>query len=305
MNRHSISSRLLLAAVLAACLIWPALAQQEGRIVYEVQSKFQKITVWDSPDGIRRQLIFDADWSNNVFNAIQSEVNKRKTNELILTYAQYMITSLPVVEKPKHILVVGLGGACIQRYLHNLLPDAVIETAELDPAVLDVAKRYFYLTLDDRQKVTIGDGRKFIEQSKDKYDIIMLDAFSATSIPYMLATQEFLKTVKDHLAVGGVVCANLWYNQADYRDMLKTYDSVFAEWHVMRCPNWGNAILLGLPTKQNLTPEKWIEKCKAFEKAYPATGMPISRFIDHDIEPVTRVPADAIILLDKDAGKHK
>src|SRR5947199_39000 len=92
---------------------------QTGRVVAQIKSPFQTIAVWDSPDNNIRQMIFDPKWDGS--DAIQSEVDKRDPNLLRLEYAQYMITSLAAVENPKHILVIGLGGACIQRYLGDLL----------------------------------------------------------------------------------------------------------------------------------------------------------------------------------------
>jgi spermidine synthase len=299
MNLNSIITRRLFLAAALATFLTTLLLAQRNYAIYEIKSRYQTIAVWDSPDGLRRQLLFDPKWDGN--DAIQSEMNKRDTNQLILDYAQYMIASAALVDKPKRILVVGLGGACIQRYLHNLLSDTIIETAELDPVVLDVAKKYFNLTEDNRQKVHIGDGRAFIEKSKDKYDIIMLDAFSATSIPYMLATQEFLKNVRGHLASGGIVCANLWSHQADYGNMLKTYETVFPELHVLPCPlPWSNHILAAIPAKQNLTVDKWKEKANIFDKAHP-TGLKLTEFIERHITPV--IPADAKVILDKDAPK--
>jgi spermidine synthase len=298
MNLNPITRRLFLMVALAAVLATLLWAQRSNAI-YEVKSRYQTIVVWDSPDGLRRELLFDPKWDGT--DAIQSEMDKRDTNKLVLDYAQYMIASTPLVDKPKRILIVGLGGACIQRYLHKLLTDTVIETAELDPVVLDVAKKYFNLTEDNRQKVHIGDGRAFIEKSKDKYDIIMLDAFSATSIPYMLATQEFLKSVKEHLTAGGIVSANLWSNQTDYGNMLKTYQTLFPELHVLPCRlPWTNHILVAMPTVQKLTVDKWKEKASAFDKAHP-TGLKLTEFIDRHIAPA--IPTNAKVILDKDAPK--
>jgi spermidine synthase len=294
------SRRLFCSFAISACLALPALAQ-EGRKVYETKSQYQLITVWDMPQGFR-QLIFDGKFDGS--DPVQSEMDLANTTDLTLAYAKHMIAGLPLAAKPQRILVVGLGGACIQRYLHKLLPQAVIETAELDPAVRDVARRFFFLREDARQIVHIGDGRKFIEKSKDKYDAIMLDAFSATSIPYMLATKEFLAVCRDHLADGGVVCANLWYEEADYHNMLKTYAAVFPEWHVMRCPGSTNAILVALAARRDLTPEKWMELARVFEQAYP-TRLDLVRLIDRSIEPVTRVPTDAKVLLDADAARRR
>ncbi len=295
-----LSRRPLLLLILAAFNTAGALAQ-EGRIVYEVKSRYQRITVWDAPDGYR-QLIFDGNLDGT--DAVQSEMNPAKPNELTLDYAKHMIAALPLVTKPDKILVVGLGGACIQRYLHGLLPKTTIETAELDPAVVDVARRFFFFKEDECQRVHVGDGRKFIEQSKDKYDIIMLDAFSADSIPYMLATKEFLKLCQEHLVEGGIVCANLWYEAADYQDMLKTYAAVFTEWHVLRCPDSTNAVLVALPTQRNLTARKWMDLAKTFDQSHP-TGLNLARIIDRAIEQNPRIPADAKVLLDADADKRK
>lgn len=290
--------RLLLALTLGAILPLPARAQ-EDRTVYEVQSRYQLITVRDTASGYR-QLIFDGRFDGT--DAIQSEMNLANHDELTLAYTRHMMTALPVVEKPKRILIVGLGGACMQRYLYKLLPDATIETAELDPDIRRVAAEYFFFREDSRQIVHMGDGRKFIEDSKDKYDIIFLDAFSATSIPYMLATQEFLKAVKDRLAVGGVVCANLWDGEADYPDMLKTYSTVFPELRVVKCAFSGNSILLALPNKMGLTIKAWMDKTEAFEKTHP-TGLNLPQLIERGAAEQTDIPANARVLRDKDKDK--
>jgi len=287
--------RLLLVLTLGAFFSLPGWAQ-EDRIVYEVRSQYQLITILDTANGYR-QMIFDGKLDGT--DAIQSEMNLANPNELMLSYARHIMTALPVVEKPERILIVGLGGACMQRYLYELLPDATIETAERDPEVRDIAARYFFFKEDDRQIVHMGDGRKFIEDSKGKYDIIFLDAFSSTSIPYMLATQEFFKAVKDHLAVGGVACANLWDGGADYPDIVKTYSTVFPELHIVKCAFSGNSILLALPNKMDLTVQAWMDKAKAFEKRYP-TGLDLPRLIDRGAAEKTHIPENARVLLDKD-----
>ena len=284
---------------LVPLLSLPAKAQ-EKQVVYEVQSQYQLITVLDTPNGYR-QLIFDGRFDGS--DAIQSEMNLANHDELTLSYSRHIMVALPMVEKLRRILIVGLGGACMQRYLYKLLPDATIETAELDPVVREVATTFFFFKEDERQIVHLGDGRKFIEDSKDKYDIIFLDAFSAVSIPYMLTTQEFLKAVKDHLAVGGIVCANLWDGEADYPDILKTYSTVFPELHVVKCAYSGNSILLALPNKTGLTIKAWMDKAEAFEKTHP-TGLNLSQLIERGAAEQTDIPASARVLRDKDKDGH-
>jgi spermidine synthase len=286
--------RWLLALTLCVFLA-PLAKPQDYQPVYEVQSQYQLITVLDKENGYR-QLIFDGKFDGN--DSIQSEMKLSDRYELSLSYARYIMTALPLVKNPKHILIVGLGGASMQKYLYRLLPDAKIETAELDPAILKVAASYFFFREDARQIVHLGDGRKFIEKSKNKYDIIFLDAFSATSIPYPLSTQEFLKAVKDHLAPGGIVCANLWDMAPEYPDMLKTYTTVFAELHIVKCPNSGNAILVANPNKAGLTAQSWADKAGAFEKTHP-TGLNLPQLIERGVASALPDITDAKILLDK------
>ena len=289
--------KLLLALVLCVFLA-PLARPQDYRIIYELQSQYQFITVLDTANGYR-ELIFDFDGTLDSSDCVQSEMILSDPLELSMPYVRHIMTALPLLKNPQHILIIGLGGASMQRYLYRLLPDAIIETAELDPAVVKVATSYFFFKEDARQIVHLGDGRKFIENSKDKYDIIFLDAFSATSIPYPLSTRQFLEAIKDHLVPGGIVCANLWESLPEYRDMLKTYATVFAELHLLNCPySGGNVILVANPDKAGLTTQSWADKARTFEKLYP-TGLDLPRLIESSIADALPDLTKAKVLLDK------
>jgi len=288
-------SRLLLRAALCALLLPLPAAAQDAEVIYEVRSRYQLITVLDTANGYR-QLVFDGRFDGT--DAIQSEMKLANPDEPMLSYARHMMAALPVVDRPRRILVVGLGGACIQRYLRKLLPDATIETAELDPEIRNVAAKYFFFKEDARQVVHLGDGRAFIERSKDKYDIIFLDAFTATSIPYHLTTREFLQALKDRLAEGGVACANLWAAETNYWDMVKTYSTVFPELHVVECAGSTNSIVLAMPAKIALTVQAWADKAAALEKTHP-TGLDLPQLILRGAAATTSIPDTARVLLDK------
>jgi spermidine synthase len=290
------ASRLLLCAAVCALLIpVPPAAAQDAEVIHQVRSRYQLITVLDTASGYR-QLVFDGRLDGT--DAIQSEMNLANPDVPTLSYARHMMAALPVVDRPRRVLVVGLGGACIQRYLRKLLPDATIETAELDPEIRNVAATYFFFKEDARQIVHLGDGREFIERSKDKYDVIFLDAFTATSIPHHLTTREFLQAVKDRLADGGVACANLWDAEASYWDMVKTYSTVFPELHIVKCAASGNSVVVAMPAKTALTVRVWTDKAAAFEKAHP-TGLDLPKLILQGAGETTSIPDTARVLVDK------
>jgi spermidine synthase len=263
-------------ALLALLSLPTAARAQDNKIVYEGCSDYQRISVIDTPDGYR-QLIFDGRLDGT--DAIQSEMSLADPIKLTLPYPRHLMTALPVPAGLERVLIVGLGGACMQRYLRNLLPELTIETVEIDPMVVQVAEDYFFFKEDEKQIVHVADGAAFMAESKDKYDIIFLDAFGAMDIPAALRTQEFFAAVKDRLAEGGVACANLWYGASDYAETVRNYAAVFPEHYIVRCgPMSGNNILLALPVKTDLGFKGWIQKAEEFEKAHPS-GMDLPKML--------------------------
>jgi spermidine synthase len=288
--------RFLAASLAAAGLLLPlALAAQRFRKVAEIRSPYQLVMVVDRDDGIRRLIL---DGRLDGFDPIQSAMDLSDPDELVLPYTRTMMSALPLVESPKGILLVGLGGASMQKFLHGLFPEVLIETAEIDPVVHEVAVEYFYLKEDERQVVHIVDGRAFIEASKGSYDLIFLDAYSSDEIPYSLSTLEFLEAVKARLAPGAVVCVNLITSSEHYADMLKTYAEAFSELHLVRPSNSENAILVAFPERVGLTEKEWAGKAEAFESAHP-TGLDLPRMIRRSLADAVRISDRAVVLRDK------
>jgi spermidine synthase len=125
---------------------------------------------------------------------------------------------------------VGLGGGSIPTAMQEMFPDLIIDVVELDQAVLNVAKEYFNLQLSDQLKVHIGDGRVFINRAVQKnavYDVVILDAFDESYIPYHLTTVEFFEAVYQVLASDGVLVANTFSNSTFFDRESKTVHAVF------------------------------------------------------------------------------
>lgn len=161
--------------------------------------------------------------------ARQTAVIVGKPQHLELEYTKATMAALAMVNNPKRVLIVGLGGGAIPAFLRHHYPKLIIDAVDIDPVVVDMAKRHFNFREDARMKAFVGDGRKFIEDGKHRWDIIILDAFSGSAIPKHLATRQFLEAVKAKLAPGGVVAANIWqprYN-TQYYPMRKTYRAAF------------------------------------------------------------------------------
>jgi spermidine synthase len=84
-----------------------------------------------------------------------------------------------------------------------------IDVVELDPDVVAIAREYFALPDDPRIRVHVGDGRSFVEDSAEqRWDVAIVDAFDDGTVPRPFMTQEFLTSLRGHLAEDGAVAFN-------------------------------------------------------------------------------------------------
>ncbi len=234
-----------LFAVVALC----ALACAAQTVIYEKPSRYNTIIVTEDHSGLRT-LLFERGGTR------QSVVKPGDPDHLELPYARVALAGLALCGEPRRILVVGLGGATLPTFLHRHYPSAAIDVAEIDPDVVDVAKRFFGFREDERMRAHVGDGRGFIENVRQPfYDMIFLDAYGAHNVPEHLTTQEFLQAVRRALVPSGVVVGNVWGPSSNrlYDSMVRTYQEAFDELFILDVPGDVNNILLALPRKQRLS----------------------------------------------------
>ncbi|KAK6044026.1 hypothetical protein COOONC_18469 [Cooperia oncophora] len=77
------------------------------------------------------------------------------------------------------ILSIGLGGGAINSLLRHFFPKMDITVVEYNAKMIYMAKKWFGLELDKRQRVVLADGIKFMAKKVDQgstYDMIILDA---------------------------------------------------------------------------------------------------------------------------------
>jgi len=207
---------------------------------------------------------------NSPPDLIQSELDLDRPLNLKSPYTQAMMLSLVWNSTPQRIYMAGLGGGIIPLVLHHYFPEAVIECAEIDPAVLKVTTTFFGVKLDERLKVAIQDGREYLVQqsSNIKYDIILSDVFLGTGYtPYRLATQEFYELCQQRLTEEGVVVVNLFQNDAFFAEKLATIQSVFKQVYVVLITKIGNAVIIA-NNGNKLEREEIITRAKALQNRY-------------------------------------
>ncbi len=120
-----------------------------------------------------------------------------------------MITMLPYYfnTKPETALIIGGGdGGAAKRLLKLNFKNIV--NAEIDRNVVEVSRKYFpeiSSSFDDKRvKLIIGDGIKYIKNSNEKFDRIIIDSTDPVGPAEGLFSKEFYNDIKNHLTDGGI-----------------------------------------------------------------------------------------------------
>jgi spermidine synthase len=184
-----------------------------------------------------RSLYFGSD-------AKQSEMDMSQPERLVLAYTQAMMAGLLFCPAPKSILLIGLGGGSLARFLLHHLPGCNIDVVEFREDVVRLARGYFCLPDDRRLHITIGDGCNFLLSSDKKYDLILIDAFDHDGIAKSIKSIRFFEACYDALNDEGVAAINLWNSQQDqFAETMANIESAFRD-HVLDMPvkDKGNVI---------------------------------------------------------------
>jgi spermidine synthase len=117
---------------------------------------------------------------------------------------------LMVLDKPKRVLVVGGGDGGVMR---EVLKHPSIEKAmlcEIDRAVIDTALKYYpeipgNTFEDERTVVVIADGRKFVAETDERFDAIIVDSSEPIGPSAVLHTHEFFADCRRALKEDGIL----------------------------------------------------------------------------------------------------
>ncbi len=106
---------------------------------------------------------------------------------------------------PKKVLIWGLGAGVYARAMAEAGSEVTV--IEIDPMSEKVSREHFGLPAS--VKVIVGDARTETARLTEKYDVIVLDAFSGDSPPFHLLTREAFADLKEKLAPNGLIVGNI------------------------------------------------------------------------------------------------
>lgn len=215
------------------------------RILFSKKSKGTTVQV------IEKSLTRHLRFGNRVK---QSSMDVQHPYVLNLKYTRDMVQALSLHPNPQKVLCLGLGAGSIPSFLHFNFPWMEIDCVEYNPAVIDVAYKWFRLPQCEQLKTFEDDALTYVASCDKEYDLIFIDTYSSNKIPSHLKSDLFIQGVSDLLSSDGVAVSNIWINERTYENELnqwhRFFTNVFTRTNV---PKSGNLVLFG--TKADMRPE--------------------------------------------------
>ena len=172
-----------------------------GTAVYRKETPYSTLTVVDNTaEGVRYMFLNDMAHSLMYLNGSTKAASR---------YTDYFNLAFGFNPGITDVLFIGGGGFSGPKQFLEQYPWVNVDVVEIDPFVVEAAYTYFYVPRDEpRLRVYTMDGRSFLDQA-GSYDLVVLDAYSHTYVPFHLMTLEFHQLLRRHLNEGGVLVSNL------------------------------------------------------------------------------------------------
>ncbi len=241
-----------------------------GSIIHQSRDAFGVLEVVE--DRFERTLHFGND-------AKQSCTDIHYPNRLVLSYTRAMAASLLFTPDPRRVLLVGLGGGSLAKFLLHHFPECRVDVVEIRRKVYRLAQTYFELPDDPRLTVHIEDGAFFVGSASPEfgdYDLILLDAFLDDGIASDVCGVPFMDDCRMRLSARGTMAMNLWSDDViRATDLLEMMNDSFGQ--VLRLPVEGKDNIIGfggpaIPRARELKPlgPRARELADALDVEFPA-----------------------------------
>ncbi len=248
----------ILGCIVALLLLPQPSRADTSTVLLERDTSYHHIIVRQS--ATRRMLHFD--------NTLQGSISLEDPLTGAIPYTYYVHNAFALDPTIRSVLVIGLGSATVPRSLLHYYPAVRVTVAEIDPVVVEVAREYFYLKEDPRLTVEIVDGRVFLKRTRERFDLVFVDAFGANryglTVPPHLTSREFFEETKLRMTPAGILVYNSPHALGNaFADALyKTIAMVFPERFVFDTQQ-SNVLIMGAVTPRNLTRDVLLARGKA------------------------------------------
>ena len=170
-------------------------------VVEQRDTLYHRLVVLDDGVGWIRTLLLD--------NNFHSAMDLRDPDRIVYLYTGFFHIGMAYNPEVKDVLFIGGGGFSGPKRFLKDYEDISVDVVEIDGDVVEVARQYFSVVPNERLNIYVADGRTYLMGSEKKYDLIVLDAYARTYVPFHLMTKEFHELLSRHLSEEGVIISNV------------------------------------------------------------------------------------------------
>lgn len=166
-------------------------------------------------------------------DTVQSSMRLARPNDLEVSYTRSMMAFLLFNPQPASVLMIGLGGGSLAKFIYHRLPETRTVAIEVSPQVVDIARQYFFVPPDDdRLSIVVADGAAYLQDNRISADVVVVDGYDAESQVEALSTPAFYRDCARALAPDGMLVVNLWGGDRNFTTCVnriaKAFDGLVA-----------------------------------------------------------------------------
>lgn len=212
-------------------------------------------------------------------DAIQSSIRLDRPDELALHYTRAMMAFLLFHPRPREVLMIGLGGGSMARYIHRHMPKTRTTVVEINPKVLAAARSFFHFPPDDaRLKVEIADGADYVKRHAESADVLLVDGFDDGKQPAVLCSQAFYDSAFGALRPGGVMAVNFMAGDRKLDALLQRIEQSFDDY--VACLGAADRVnIIAFAFKGYAPKIAWAELKRRARLLKPVHDLPLDDFI--------------------------
>ena len=132
----------------------------------------------------------------------QSSMDLLYPARLVFHYERLMSLAFAMAERPISVLLLGVGGAAMWRFVRAYLPDCAPTLVDSDETIIALARRWFYLN----QAVVHDTAQRFLAGTTAQFDAILVDLYGPSGPAE--SDEVFWARCFDALAPGGCLASN-------------------------------------------------------------------------------------------------
>ncbi|AHL23303.1 polyamine aminopropyltransferase [Thermococcus nautili] len=192
--------------------------------LFETQTKYQRLELYQT-EGFGKLLVLDG--------TVQLvEIGEESYHEVLV---HPVMLAHP---NPKRVLIIGGGdGGTLREVLrHESVEKATM--VEIDEMVVEVSRIYLGIDRgafdDPRAELIIGDGVKYLKETEERFDVIIVDSTDPVGPAKLLFSEEFYRSAYEKLNEKGLYITQagsvyLFTNELldAYKAMKKVFDRVY------------------------------------------------------------------------------